>query len=71
MKKVGLVLLAISVIALIGAMIWVMVTGAESIPVVMYVIFGAAGLGVIILLAVAIYESKKQGKQETFERRKN
>jgi len=69
--KVGLALLALSVLALIGTVVWVMVTGAGSIPVVVYIIYGAAGLGAVILLAVAIYERKKREKQETFERRDN
>lgn len=71
MKKIGLGLLAVSVLAVIGTMIWAMVTEAESTPVVVYIVFGTAGLGAIILLVVAVYERKKQEKQETFERRNN
>lgn len=69
MKKVGLGLLAVSVLAVLGTMIWAMVTEAENTPIVIYIVFGAAGLGAIILLAVAVYEKRKQENQETFERR--
>jgi len=71
MKKIGLGLLAVSVLAVIGTMIWAMVTEAESTPVAVYIVFGAAGLGALILLAVAVYERKQQEKHETFERRDN
>ena len=71
MKKVGLGLLAVSVLAVIGTMIWAMVTEAEGTPVIVYIVFGTAGMGAIILLAVAVYERRKQEKQETFERRNN
>ncbi|NLE08455.1 MAG: hypothetical protein GX631_04290 [Dehalococcoidales bacterium] len=71
MKKVGLGLLAVSVLAVIGTMVWAMVTEADDTPVVIYIIFGTAGIGALILLAVAVYERKKQEKKETFERRDN
>ena len=71
MKKIGLGLLAVSVVAILGTVIWAMVTEAENTPLVLYIIFGAAGLGSIILLIVAVVERKKQAKQETFERRDN
>jgi uncharacterized membrane protein YuzA (DUF378 family) len=48
-----------------------MVTEADDTPVVIYIIFGTAGIGALILLAVAVYERKKQEKKETFERRDN
>ncbi len=71
MKKVGLGLLAVSLLVVIGTMIWAMVTEAENTPIVIYIVFGTAGLGAIILLVVAVYERKQQEKKETFERRNN
>ena len=71
MKTIGLGLLLVAVLAVVGSVIWVMVTEADSTPVMVYVIMGAGALGIIILLAAAIRDRQKQQKSEQFERRSN
>ena len=71
MKAIGLGLLLVAVLAMVGSVIWVMVTEASSTPVIVYIIIGAAVLGVIMLLVAAISERQKQKKTEHFERRDN
>jgi len=71
MKAIGLGLLLVAVLAMVGSVIWVMVTEASSTPVIVYIIIGAALLGVIMLLGAAISDRRKQQKSEKFERRSN
>jgi uncharacterized integral membrane protein len=71
MKAIGLGLLLVAVLAMVGSVIWVMVTEASSTPVIVYIIIGAAVLGVIMLLGAAINDRQKQQKSEKFERRSN
>ena len=71
MKKFGLGLLLVSALVVIGSFIWVMVTEADEIPVLMYVVFGTAALGFVMLLAAAIVDRRKQMAQENFEKRDN
>ena len=71
MKRAGIGLLLISVLAIVGSIIWVMITEADSTPLIVYIVIGAAVLGVIMLLVAAISERQKQKKTEHFERRDN
>ena len=71
MKAIGLGLLLVAVLAMVGSVIWVMWAGASSTPVIVYVVIGATGWGIIILLAAAIVDRRKQKKTEHFERRDN
>ncbi len=71
MKKFGLGLLLVSILVVIGSIIWVMVTEADDIPVLIYVVMGTAALGFVMLLAAAIVDRRKQIAQENFEKRDN
>ncbi len=71
MKAIGLGLLLVAVLAMVGSVIWVMVTEASNTPVIVYVIIGAAALGVVTLLAAAVSDRRKQQKSEHFEGRNN
>ena len=71
MKIAGLGLLLLSALAVIGTIIWVIVTGAEYIPVIFWVIGGLAIAGTILLMLVAIRDRMRQQKEDSFERRDN
>jgi uncharacterized membrane-anchored protein len=71
MKAIGLGLLLVAVLAMVGSVIWVMVTEASGTPAVVYVMIGAAVLGFILLLAAAIADRRRAQKSEQFEGRNN
>jgi uncharacterized membrane protein YuzA (DUF378 family) len=64
-------LLLVAVLAMVGSVIWDMVTEASGTPAIVYVIIGAAVLGFILLLASAIADRRRVQKSEQFEGRNN
>ncbi|MEN8615298.1 hypothetical protein ABFB09_08500 [Dehalogenimonas sp. THU2] len=67
MKKLGLGLFLVAVIAMIGSMVWVMIDEADQTPWVVILITAAFLLGTVFLLAQAIIDRQKQKKQEDFK----
>ncbi len=68
-NRLGLLLVA--VLAMVGSVIWVMVTESSGTPAIVYVIIGATVLGFFMLLAAAIRDRQNQKKTEKFEGRSN
>jgi hypothetical protein len=66
MKKLGLALLLLAALAVIGGLIWITVSQANT-PVIVFIILGAVILGFLAILIGVIRDRVKQKKKENFK----